>query len=75
MYVLEPSFLGLIPEGRRVSVEREVFPALVQRGALYALGSDALWTDMGTPAKYLEANLAWARREGAGSSSRAANSP
>lgn len=65
MYVLEPSFLRLIPEGRRVSVEREVFPALVQRGELYALGSDALWTDMGTPAKYLEANLAWAKREGA----------
>ncbi len=30
---------------------------------LYALGSDALWTDMGTPEKYLEANLAWALRE------------
>jgi mannose-1-phosphate guanylyltransferase len=65
VYVLEPSFLDLIPEGGRVSVEREVFPALVEQGALYALGSDALWTDMGTPVKYLEANLAWARREGA----------
>ncbi len=63
IYVLEPSFLERVPTGRRVSVEREVFPALVDAGSLYALGSDALWTDMGTPAKYLEANLAWAQRE------------
>jgi mannose-1-phosphate guanylyltransferase len=63
VYVVEPSFLGRISPGRRVSVEREVFPALAEHGTLYALGSDALWTDMGTPGKYLEANLAWARRE------------
>jgi mannose-1-phosphate guanylyltransferase len=64
VYVLGPSFLDHVPAGRRVSVEREVFPALAEDGALYALGSDALWTDMGTPEKYLEANLAWAEREG-----------
>jgi mannose-1-phosphate guanylyltransferase len=65
VYVLEPSFLSRVPMGRRVSVEREVFPVLAEQGVLYALGSEALWTDMGTPGKYLEANLAWARREGA----------
>ena len=53
----------MVPAGRRVSIEREVFPALVRDGSLYALGSDALWTDMGTPERYLEANLAWAYRE------------
>lgn len=63
IYVLEPSFLARVPAGRRTSVEREVFPAMVAAGSLYALGSSALWTDMGTPGKYLEANLAWARRE------------
>ena len=63
IYVLEPSFLARVPVGRRTSVEREVFPAIVEAGSLYALGSSALWTDMGTPGKYLEANLAWARRE------------
>jgi mannose-1-phosphate guanylyltransferase len=63
IYVLEPSFLARVPVGRRTSVEREVFPAIVGAGSLYALGSSALWTDMGTPGKYLEANLAWARRE------------
>lgn len=65
IYVLEPSFLERVPKGRRVSVEREVFPALVKDRRLYALGSEVLWTDMGTPEKYLEANLAWARTEGA----------
>jgi len=63
IYVLEPSFLERVPPGRRASVEREIFPALVQARSLYALGSRALWTDMGTPERYLEANLAWARRE------------
>jgi len=63
IYVLGPSFLDRVPAGRRVSVEREIFPLLVSEGSLYALGSPALWTDMGTPEKYLEANLAWALRE------------
>jgi mannose-1-phosphate guanylyltransferase len=63
IYVLEPSFLARVPPRRPVSVEREVFPAMVEGGSLYALGSNALWTDMGTPDNYLEANLTWARRE------------
>lgn len=32
-YVMERSVLDLIPDGRRVSVERETFPVLVDRGA------------------------------------------
>jgi mannose-1-phosphate guanylyltransferase len=63
IYVLEPSFLEHVPVGQRVSIERQVFPAMVEAGSLYALGSNALWTDMGTPEKYLEANLAWGRQE------------
>ena len=63
IYVLEPSFLSRVDVGRRASVEREVFPAMVEAGSLYALGSNARWTDMGTPGKYLEANLEWARLE------------
>ncbi|HMC40006.1 MAG TPA: NDP-sugar synthase [Acidimicrobiales bacterium] len=59
-YVLEPSVLERIPGGRRVSIERETFPALVADGALYALGSDAAWVDAGTPATLLAANLTYA---------------
>jgi mannose-1-phosphate guanylyltransferase len=56
-YVLEPSVIDRIPGGRRVSIERETFPALVDEGRLYALASDAPWLDAGTPATYLKANL------------------
>jgi len=56
-YVLEPSVVDRIAEGRRVSIERETFPALVEQGTLYALASDAYWIDTGTPATYLRANL------------------
>jgi mannose-1-phosphate guanylyltransferase len=54
-YVLEPSVLGRIPAGRRVSVERETFPAMVADGTLFALADDAYWLDTGTPATYLQA--------------------
>lgn len=56
-YVLEPSVLERIEPGRRVSIERETFPALVAAGTLFALGSDAAWLDAGTPAALLAANL------------------
>jgi mannose-1-phosphate guanylyltransferase len=56
-YVLEPSVIDLIPTERRVSIERETFPALVEAGTLYALASDAYWIDAGTPSKFLDANL------------------
>jgi mannose-1-phosphate guanylyltransferase len=59
-YVLEASVLARIPAGRRVSIERETFPALVDDGRLYALGSAAPWIDAGTPATFLAANLRYA---------------
>jgi mannose-1-phosphate guanylyltransferase len=63
-YVLEAEALDRIPDGRRVSIERETFPAMVAEGTLYALASDAAWIDAGTPATYLEVNLVIAAREG-----------
>jgi len=55
-YVLEPSVLGRIPGGVRVSVERETFPAMVRDQTLYALADEAYWLDAGTAAAYLQAN-------------------
>jgi mannose-1-phosphate guanylyltransferase len=55
-YVVEPDVLDLIPAGRAVSVEYEVFPQLVGAG-LYAQSSDGYWRDIGTPESYLAANL------------------
>ncbi len=56
-YVLEPSVIARIPEGRRVSIERETFPQLAASGTLYALASEAYWLDTGTPEKFLQASL------------------
>jgi len=56
-YVLEPSVLDRIPSGRRVSIERETFPAMVAEGRLYAHHLPGYWLDTGTPAQYLRANL------------------
>jgi mannose-1-phosphate guanylyltransferase len=56
-YVLEASVLGTIPTGRAVSIERETFPGLLAAdGKLYAMASPGYWLDIGTPAKYLQAN-------------------
>ena len=56
-YVLEPSVLERIPPERAVSIEREVFPALVADTALCALAEDTYWLDTGTPQQYLAASL------------------
>lgn len=56
-YVLEPSVLDLVPVGARRSVERDVFPRLVEAGALAGLATDDYWIDTGRPELYLQANL------------------
>lgn len=59
-YVLEPSVVARIPDDRRVSIERETFPALVSDQRLFGLASTADWVDAGTPASFLAANLRYA---------------
>jgi NDP-sugar pyrophosphorylase family protein len=55
-YVLEPQMLERITPGRRVSVERETFPAMVRSASLYAMADESYWLDTGTPAAYLQAH-------------------
>jgi mannose-1-phosphate guanylyltransferase len=52
-YVLEREVVDLIPSGRSVSFEREIFPALVGNG-LYGFHQEGYWIDIGTPERYLE---------------------
>ena len=54
VYVLERSIVDLIPPGRAVSIEREVFPRLVGEG-LYGLRLKGYWLDIGTPERFLQA--------------------
>lgn len=55
-YVLDRSVLDLVPAGREVSIEREVFPRLAGGEGLYALCLDGYWMDIGTPERYLQAS-------------------
>ncbi len=55
-YVLSPEVFRYIPEGRAVSIEREVFPKLAEEGKLSGHCTDGLWIDIGKPHEYLEAN-------------------
>lgn len=58
VYVFEPTILDRIPDKEVVSAERELFPRLVgERARLFARATDAYWMDIGTPDKYLQANL------------------
>jgi mannose-1-phosphate guanylyltransferase len=53
-YVLERPVIDLIPPGRAVSIEREVFPRLVGQG-LFGRRLEGYWMDIGTPERYLQA--------------------
>ncbi len=56
VYVLERELLELIPKGVPHSMEREFFPLLLERGVpFYGFVSTGYWLDIGTPAKYLQA--------------------
>jgi mannose-1-phosphate guanylyltransferase len=54
IYVLERPVLDLIPPGRAVSIEREVWPRLVGEGLYGYAAEDAYWLDIGTPERYLD---------------------
>lgn len=56
-YIIEPDVVEMIEAGRRVSVEKEIFPALVERGSLFANGYNCYWIDAGTPRTFLRASL------------------
>lgn len=53
-YMFRREIIEEIPAGRAVSVEREVFPALLARGArVYGYVDASYWRDMGTPEDFV----------------------
>jgi mannose-1-phosphate guanylyltransferase len=56
-YVFEPSVLDLIPDGERVSIERQTFPQLVAAGGMFGHATEDYWIDAGVPDLYRAANL------------------
>jgi mannose-1-phosphate guanylyltransferase len=55
-YVLDRSVLELIPAGRPVSIEREIWPALVGNG-MYGHVTSGYWLDIGSPMPYLQGSF------------------
>ncbi|MEM1552084.1 MAG: NDP-sugar synthase [Candidatus Bathyarchaeia archaeon] len=56
IYVLSHEIFKYIQTGRKVSLEREVFPKLVEEGKLFGYVFAGLWTDIGKAEDYLEIN-------------------
>jgi mannose-1-phosphate guanylyltransferase len=54
-YILERDVLDeMAPAGSRISIERDLFPRLVDRG-LYGYAAAGYWMDIGTPQRYMQA--------------------
>ncbi len=56
-YILEPEVLDLIPPNKKVSMEREIFPQLIDDG-LYGYEFEGYWIDCGRPSSFFEAQKA-----------------
>ena len=57
-YLLDPAALGGWTVGEPVSIERDIFPAVIQSGRpVFGFPSPAYWLDLGTPEKYLQAHF------------------
>ncbi len=55
-YALSSEILDMIPSGRKVSLEREIFPELAAKGQLNAYRYHEKWIDIGVPEDYLKAD-------------------
>jgi mannose-1-phosphate guanylyltransferase len=57
-YVFHPRVIDSIPAGKVVSIEREIFPDLVDQGrAIYGMVDDSYWIDIGTPSALLQGSI------------------
>ena len=57
-YVFHPRVIQQIPVGKVVSIEREIFPDLVNRGqVIYGMVEDSYWIDIGRPSALLQGSV------------------
>jgi mannose-1-phosphate guanylyltransferase len=56
-YLLEPAAVQRIPLGRKVIIEREVFPALANEGRLFGYVHSGTWFDIGNIDDFRKANF------------------
>jgi mannose-1-phosphate guanylyltransferase len=63
IYVLDPKVRDYIPEGRKASIEHEVFPKLAEEKKLFGYEAHSFWMDIGLPKDYLSANAELLKRK------------
>ncbi|MGB9714711.1 MAG: sugar phosphate nucleotidyltransferase [Candidatus Bathyarchaeales archaeon] len=56
VYVFNTEIFNYVPEGKAVSMEREIFPKLAEEGRFYGYIHEGLWMDIGKPEEYLQLN-------------------
>jgi mannose-1-phosphate guanylyltransferase len=56
VYVLNPSVVSSIPVGRTFSLERDVFPKLVEEGGVLSWIHNGFWYDIGRISEYVRTN-------------------
>lgn len=57
-YLLDPRVLAPWTAERAISIEREIFPDVIEAGHhVHGFLADAYWIDLGTPEKYLQAHF------------------
>lgn len=57
VYIIGPHIMRLVPEGKKYSFERELFPEVLDKGyRVFGYVSNYYWLDVGTPRKYLMAH-------------------
>ena len=67
VYVLSPRVMSSIPIGKSVSLEREVFPRLVENGKMQSWMHHGFWYDIGRVSEYVRTNKELLERQEAGS--------
>ncbi|MGQ9623738.1 MAG: sugar phosphate nucleotidyltransferase [Candidatus Bathycorpusculaceae bacterium] len=56
VYIFSPEIFNYVPKGKTVSMEREIFPKLAEKGSFYGYVHEGLWMDIGKPEEYLQLN-------------------
>lgn len=65
IYLINRELIEEIPDGRPVSIEREMFPAWLRTRTLLGFGSEGAFLDIGTPESYRAAEEFFTRLHGA----------
>jgi mannose-1-phosphate guanylyltransferase len=56
-YLIDPAVLAPWTADHEISIEREIFPAVIEAGhPVFGFVAETYWMDLGTPEKYLQAH-------------------